>query len=892
MLQQHISQIKSSHSLLIDSLNDKLELMGVGSGITFEYDEWNFKAKTRNIIHQINFSIFDSVVFSDWGETNVSYQNEVVRLALKDYVKLIFIHSLSGSQDYANYKYRLDVFKIMFLYMAQSAIRTLDKKHLEELYIVFITQDIVKDQLVKRISPPSYGARLVHFSEALLIQITNRFKFTSLIVEQPLKTYSKLKNDACIVAIGMTLKDYIEGGSFNFLGLEIGKHYVDHCANIFQEHGLYTSACRGVLRDIRSDPDSVSRKNKLSIASNLLMSLNPKEGYYAKRLNEDNFSKIVSFVKKKFIEKFNKLSPLFKIQDGALINRTLHQLGIPERYDNQEFIRSLMFTLIEKEPIKSFDNQIEEYRSILKAIGVEFKASNEKVRSLISKAINSKKITLSDFESTCYQNQKKLKTLIPDITKKGAEKLRYLCKFTESVGTTMFVALTGWRSSEFGFPLSSIIISKNIEPNDNAYIPYRFHVKWVTPKTAGETKLDREITLGAYLIAKQLQALNGGSREEPCLYTGKQVSGDSARSIAIAVPKAWWKFSSEYKLFKSIDNKTQDKAIQALSKEEIQSLREIQTKLKEDIPRFMLLNTRGGGLDTLGKKLIAFKNGTLNEDESKLIEKFLCDESKEKLMNEEHFTVATVNTFAQEITGKSRYPTPHSFRHMWAEAVLLRYRGNVGKFIRANFKHLDESFFMAYLRNKEVNFIMKIAKRSVINFIVREQFDAAKKGNGAYAGGFDRFIGKAAALTKVLSHEEYLKTAQKIADNRIVDIKCNAWTTCMLREGTFNTAKCSVDGVPQRFNASPRLCLGCTNGDISEGNFNGIVVYTKDDVAACREPKLPYFVKQYSLSTVRIALKRISELHEKNPNPKYKAFLTHLENSIQMAELSRTEGDM
>lgn len=892
MLQQHISQIESSHSLLIDSLNDKLELMGVESGITFENDDWFF-LDNRKTNHHLSFSIFDSTVLSYWGEINVTYQSEVVRLTLKDYVKLLFIHSLSGSQAVNFYKSRLDVFKIMFLYMAQSTIRTINKKHLQELYIIFLTQEIAKGQLVKRFSPPSYSSRFSLFSEERLIQITSRFKSPPLIQYQPFKNYAKLKNNVCKAVMGKTLNDYIEGSSFDFLGLEVGKHYVDHCANIFQEFGLYASACRGVLIDIKSEPKSSIRNTKLTLAAYLLMGLNPKVDIRIKTLNKDNFSDMVNVVKNKFTEKFNTLSPLFNLLDGAIINRTLQQLGIPERYDNQEFIRSLMFTLIEKVPVKSFDSQVEEYRSILKKTGVKFTKSTEEVRALISKGINRKKINISDFESTCYQNQKKLNTFTPDANIKGAEKLNYLCKFTESTGATLFVALAGWRRSEFGFPLSSIIISKNIEPNDNAYIPYRFHVKWVTPKTAGETKLDREITLGSYLIAKQLQALNQGSIEEPCLYTAQQqVSNDSATAISRAIPKAWFKFSSEYKLFKSIDNKTQDKAPQALSKKEIKSLKEIQANLKEDLPPFLLLNTRIGELDSIGKKLKAFKNGTLNKQESKVIKELLCDESKEKLMNEVHFTTATVNAFAREIIGDSHYPTPHALRHMWAEAVLLRYRGDVGKFIRANFKHLDESFFMAYLRNKEVNFIMMIAKRQVINSIVREQFDAAKEGNGAYAGGFDRLISKAAAITKVISNEDYLKIVQEIADNRIIDIKCNAFSTCMLRKGTFKAAKCSVDDEPQRFNASPKLCLSCINANISEGNFNGIVVYTKGDVAACREPRLPYFVKQYSLSTVRSAHKRISELHEKKPNPKYKVFLAHLEDSIQMAELSRREGDM
>ena len=73
---------------------------------------------------------------------------------------------------------------------------------------------------------------------------------------------------------------------------------------------------------------------------------------------------------------------------------------------------------------------------------------------------------------------------------------------------TIFLALTGWRASEYGFPLASIKLSLNIEPKDNAYTPFRFHVNWVVPKTSGNTKLNREITLSSYLIAQQLHHIN------------------------------------------------------------------------------------------------------------------------------------------------------------------------------------------------------------------------------------------------------------------------------------------------------------------------------------------------------------------------------------------------
>jgi hypothetical protein len=187
--------------------------------------------------------------------------------------------------------------------------------------------------------------------------------------------------------------------------------------------------------------------------------------------------------------------------------------------------------------------------------------------------------------------------------------------------------------------------------------------------------------------------------------------------------------------------------------------------------------------------------------------------------------------------------------------------------------------------------IVDIAKRSVINKIVRQQMLAVKDKDTTYVGGFNRFITKAVSLTHVYTHEEFIKKAETIAEQRIVDIKTSAWATCMLRIGTFNAAKCSIDGNPQRFNASPKLCLGCTNANIAEGNYNGIVVYTQQEVKALRDPDLPYFIKRNYIQTVLLALKRVKELHEKKNKAQYLKFIIHLEESIQMAEKSKKEAD-
>jgi hypothetical protein len=190
---------------------------------------------------------------------------------------------------------------------------------------------------------------------------------------------------------------------------------------------------------------------------------------------------------------------------------------------------------------------------------------------------------------------------------------------------------------------------------------------------------------------------------------------------------------------------------------------------------------------------------------------------------------------------------------------------------------------MAYLRDKELNNLMITTKRVLISSIVKEHMYSNLHGGSEYVGGFERYINKVLHNTEIISNEDFIALSQKIADERIEDIKSNAWGTCILRKGTHSNAKCSIDGVPQRFNAEPKLCLGCINADIGAGNFEGIVVYTQDDVEACRSD-MPFFMKKGSLDTIRIALKRVRKLNGINKTPRYEKFIQLLDTTIKSVE--------
>jgi hypothetical protein len=720
---------------LLDSLSDMLSILPTRGEVNFKNTKWGFE-NSRGSYVELDFSFFSIDNFPSWTTNTVSFLDCKFDLSLEEYVKLIFLQVNDGGLSPHTYQDRLHALKLFFYYIQSVDISCLDKNYATDFYSTLISFDINNNKLIKRLSSASHRTRFGPFNEKKLLAITTRFKAEPLIHKKVVSSLNKFKSEACVATMDITLRDYREGGSLNYLGLETGKHFVDHCANIFQQHFTYASACKRVVNGIYEISDNKERGVKLAICASLMMGNDARAVIIRKKYKPEEFLGFIEEVKIKFTSEFNLIFPLNQITDINLINKLLSQLNLPERYDNQEFIRSLMFAFLEKAPLKSFDSHLDEYKAYLKDDGNPLELSNEKIKLILKNKLRSSPLKVDVFTQVCRDNYEKLTKLTPSSGAKGIQLLNYVLSTVEASGCTLFVALTGWRRSEYGFPLSSIKIAINPEPSDNAYTPYRVHVNWVVPKTSAETKLDREITLGSYLLLKQMNTLVLAQANDPCLYSfnhnqskDKAYSGDH---ISRAVAKPWFRFTFEYELFKEIENVKES----YLDTDAICSLTAMAKSLREDHLRFAFFYSRPEGLDTPHKKIKAFKNGTLPEKFVLAIQTFLSEETLEFIMKTDTYSREMIISFVKEILGGSLRPTPHAFRHMWAEAVLLRYRGNVGKFIRANFKHLDERFFMSYLRNKETKVVMNIAKRAVINNIVREQMSASRENNGAYVGGF------------------------------------------------------------------------------------------------------------------------------------------------------------
>jgi len=135
----------------------------------------------------------------------------------------------------------------------------------------------------------------------------------------------------------------------------------------------------------------------------------------------------------------------------------------------------------------------------------------------------------------------------------------------------------------------------------------------------------------------------------------------------------------------------------------------------------------------------------------------------------------------------------------------------------------------------------------------------AKKGEG-YAGAMDRFLRRLFLQTQTVSLDNLKTTIEQYGLLEIEDIKANPWGFCILRKRNQEYAKCADQGIPQRHNASPALCLGCTNNLTQESNIEGIMLGIYNDMEVLKNPGVPNPFRIASNTTVKNALKQLKKL--------------------------------
>ncbi|NIY89257.1 hypothetical protein [Vibrio campbellii] len=874
-------------------------------------DEWYFYE--RGGVTKIDFSVFDSLIFNFDTLATLQKNGAECSLTSKEYAKLFCMAVLTTKSSRAVLPaYQMAMH--LFAFFNERHEIALSASLLDAFWTSFMARTVNQNGLFNRVSAPSHQGYIkpVPFSklrnQLMALGVTG-------VIEQRLtqKQVEKSLDRVCQSQYSMTLVEYKKGGSFNFLGLELGQYYVDYLNHVYQNNFLYTAVCRKAVRAVIAkvgfnyitESRSRNRLFNVIIAGLLGQALDTAQSK-TKGINHQDLKRMTENA---LVSEYNKhFDSISSLKDDN-IESLVTELGLGARFDAVEVIRVLMLQKfmglrghksaadVWSGYLSSLDKSFLDSQS-LSAISVDDVYAKMQSRVSQQRLIGKKCLTSIQQWATGLMATSAYRTY---------ESFKAILDTQLHAMTALVVAWTGYRKSEYGFPLNAIRTEPNLDILDNAYVPFRFKLKWFVPKTNGGTKIDREMTSQCYQVAAQLNELFGHEHDEPCLYdltcakTNKETAHQSVAFIEGRVKANWVGFIN-YKPFNEVirlsDLLQKNSELTSLEQEEVEALslkypvgsaryRHLLSSAKEvKTGWFRLSHTSFAGYNAqkkLKQSLVAYSQGdpVENDEHQTIIDNYLSSETKALLQSGtlDLGDRKTMFDITSEILEGVRYPSPHAFRHIWAEAVLTRYQGDVGAVIRHQFCHLDDSFFMAYLRDKDARGLMASAKQRYLNSVVELLIIESNQFDENHSGGFSRFVQKATQLTQVKT-ESQIRALRETIVGRIIDIQPSRFAVCIPRDGGESRARCAKMGSLNPQDAKPEFCLNCTNALITEGNIRGIWQTIQPMVIEAMQPMGIGFLLEAHLPALTSSWKRIKELRNSKNGENVDKILSAIEEAV------------
>jgi hypothetical protein len=861
----------------------------------------------------LDFSLFDLDHIKIENAAALTLDGKIYPLSLKEYAKLAVVTSITPKAT-GNARYAFNSMAHAGGFLNTQGSKVLSQGNIEAFHISYLTQSVSDKGWSTLLSSPGYSAIkgfnfVDHRKRLHALGVTG-------VVDQTV-TKNKLSttlNNACQSVMGITRLEYSQGGSFNALTLDMGQYYVDHMKKVFEQDYFYTLVCQSAIRLVLQKFDL---ENKTGISHQNSAIVKSIQGTYVRTKRTQprviSYNAVHDAMNFALFEQYSIHFDKVQSLKEENICQVVRELGLDMRFDSVEIIRVLMLQKYYdfgacKTPesvwlgyLRSLD------KTEIESNKLKYTTAHD-VYTLMSKVVTAHRLDIASFMSSLAQwasalNEGKREETYQELTK-GFNRVN-------DAMTSLVVAWLGYRKSEFGFPLSAIHVVSNLDILDNSHVPFRFKLKWVVPKTSGETKIDREITSQCYQVAAQLNDALQTPEGDPCLYVVRRKKGVSSSHVSEMcinrrVRSNWSHFVTNYEPFVDVYElqRLSNMPCDALSHKEQETLYKLRDQydlssarskhllsardeVKRDIAKLNCTTIIGD------KKQKAFKisleeycqTGDIsNPDHKQMVSKYLSDETKKWLQSEGvNLDQKGMQDISHELLQGVRYPTPHAFRHIWAEAVLTRYQGDVGAVIRHQFCHMDESFFMAYLRDKEVKGLMQVARINLLNSIVDTLLIDSKQIGSEYLGGFSRYVKKAASLTQAVTIAD-LRLLRERIEGRIISIQPSLYATCIPREGGEGRAKCAVMRDINPHNAKPSFCLGCTNAVITSGNIKGIWVTIQPFVKECLREDVLGFMVQWHLPTLRSGYKRIKEMQSSANAESVGVILSHIDDAIKSVE--------
>ncbi|CAH1535334.1 conserved hypothetical protein [Vibrio rotiferianus] len=861
-------------------------------------DIWLFKVKRGGCTRTLDFSWFDLPVFNHECIATYSKDGYSSPLSAKEYAKLVCMSVISpANADKALVHYQIMLH--LFAFFKESCATSLTAPLLEPFWTSYMGRTVNEYGFVNRVSTPSYRGTIKLVS---LNKVRNNLKALGVVgvIDSSLtqKKIEKSLDEVCQSQYNTTLAEFKKGGSFNFLGLELGQYYVDYLNQVYQTDFMYASVSRLAFESIDTKYGIKDLKEGASrgLHGVMLSAILSDEEYNpnAHRVGI-NFNTLVAETRESFFETYSKKFESVASLNDQSIEALVVELGLSSRSDAVELVRILMLQkYLGLEGHKTPNEVWQGYLLSLDKTFLEAESLSqlsvddvyEKMQIIISNQKMGKAQFLADIGD--WVNQK-----LSHSDNKTYRDFKAILDIPLYAMGNLVVAWTGYRKSEFGFPLSAIQPEPNLDILDNAHIPFRFKLKWLVPKTGGTTKINREITSQCYQVAAQLNEIFRHEGDEPCLYSyggnaKEENINQSETYIENRVKANWEGFVRTYQPFNDVIklDALDSKHITQLTIDEQKELELLSAKYSVGSARYKNLlscaqeakkdwlrlsctsfDSRQAQAALKASLILLSKGEPLeNTKHQEIIETYLSNETKALLTSGsvDLNDTKTMQDICSELLEGVHYPSPHAFRHIWAESILTRYQGDVGAVIRHQFAHLDNSFFMAYLRDKDARGLMQSAKQRYLNSLVELLIIESEQVGEKYVGGLAQFVKKATSLTQVRDDNGMLALREMVS-GRIIDVQVNSFATCIPRDGTNSRAKCSKMGSLNPQDAKPEFCLNCTNALITEGNIKGIWRVIQPMVKEAFQEHAFGFLLEAHLPTLKSSWKRIKELrNEKN----------------------------
>jgi hypothetical protein len=880
----------------------------------------------QGILTSINSSKSNALEDIEWEFVNVKVNFSVVESLKASYpfldkdenvnpvwlAKVLFLSAMEGLNADRSIRIIFDSIVKTFFFMVDNNIHIIDKSRLQEYIIYGLMHGVDNNGVYARLEPISYqlfmrGITPIkwHFfiKEHSLPQVGFVGNFANVFIKELKSAIESLS------AGDLTYRDWKEGGSFNYLTLDYGKYYVEHCDDFFQKNINIAIALQYTINNAVSIARQAGYKvSERDVPRDITPCINHflsgkqvcdlKEVYFSHR-NQSWWHELKKCTFEFFQIMLGILSIVEKLTAEDFINELSSLNGIETPND---FQKQWLEVLVEAECDIRFDaspTQLiklskKEIECIKEVVGSEIDV--DKTRLLIQQEIDNCKAricndtflpTLDFYKENGIEEKGVTSTIVYNFLKS-----------VENSGITSFVSLVGWRESEYGFSLNNISININRDLLDQYLYPTRYIVKWVVPKTNGKTELEREILRSAYRRAVKLSIFIGAANDDPCLYSFHGNKKDRTKSnniIKSSIGSMWPHFVKNYIPFKQLalieereclinkehrncfdNDKLAELSTRYLNEgweilEKNRLLTEAYQKAITEFERVkFFLNT-----DDRRGVVWDYKQGTIKPEHKILFDTYLSDEKKQAisdLQSKDQVNSEFTRIIISEIIADCLYPTPHAIRHMWAESVYRRFDGDVGWMIRSNFKHISQYMWLAYIRNKENSKLNQRVKKKVISSLLKNYIRKRERDNQGnvgefgddYAGAMSKMLSRLLRNTKTWSIDKLDEAIDHFALTEIEDIKSNPWGFCILKKRHQDKANCAELGIPQRQNASPAFCLSCQNNLTQSGNVDGILLGIANDIKVIGNPRVPDNFRRASYATVKNALIHLKKLKADN----------------------------